>query len=106
MRSRRRIGFVLTLSLVLLFVASTQAGMRWVTCYVTYAGPGGSGVYIKLKDAGYPESFTEKWFIPTPGQEREMLATALVSMANGNRVLCSVDVDVEYSSLNALYMVK
>lgn len=106
MRSPRRIGFVLILSLMLLFVASTQAEERTVVCYVTHAGPAWGSIYIRLKDASYPESFTEKWFIPQPGQEREMLATGLASMANGNKVVCVVDVDLEYSNIKAMFMLK
>ena len=106
MRSPGRIGSIVILSLLLLFVASTQAAERWVNCYVTYAGPASGIVYIKLKDASIPESFTEKWFIALPSEKRDMLATALAAVINGNKVVCSVDADVEYSYINAIYIAK
>jgi len=106
MRSPGRIGSIVILSLLLLFVASTQAAERWVNGYVTYAGPGWGTVYITLKDASNPESFTAKWFIAQPGQEREMLATALTALANGNMVVCYVDADVVYSYIRAIYIAK
>jgi hypothetical protein len=106
MRSPGIIGSIVILSLLLLFVASTQAEERWVNCYVTYAGPGWGGIFITLTDASDPKSFTAKWFIPQPGQQREMLATALAAVANGNMVRCYVDPDVEYSYIKAMYIAK
>jgi hypothetical protein len=81
-----------------------QAGDRWVEAYVTAAGPGWGKYYIGLRDAN-GSNFPQKWFIPAPGQEKEMLATALTALANGKRVAVFGNVDVENGYIGGIFMV-
>jgi len=57
--------------------------MAWATCDVNWCGPIEDGrIYLLLREIG--GSF-ERWFQANPTVQKEMLATALMSMSSGMR---------------------
>ena len=96
---------VAVFSMVALFGVNAYAG-AWYTCRVELTGPGGGRIFINLSDTDAIPDFANRWFIAYyPGQEKEMLATALAAMSNNMPVLTYLDSTNAYSSILRLYMV-
>ena len=77
--------------------------MAWKTCEVTWAGPIENGtIYLALKAI---DGAFERWFQAHPAVQKEMLATALMSMSSGMRVEAALPDDfAELSKCERLYV--
>lgn len=76
--------------------------MPWENCRVTRAGPAENGtIYIALRSTS--GSF-HHWFQAVPNMEKEMLATALASIAGDKTVTTYLTGTTAYSTINRLYI--
>jgi hypothetical protein len=77
--------------------------MAWATCEVTQGGPIEDGrIFLALK--AIDGSF-ERWFQANPTVQKEMLATALMSMSSGMRVAAALPDDLhEWGMCDRLYV--
>jgi len=102
MKTRKRfLVMVAVVGMVALFAASAHAG--WHLCTVVQVGPGWGNTYVRLTPdgGGFPDN---QWFRPRSDSVKEMLATALTAMANGEKVLINSTLAGDYPEIKAMYM--
>ncbi|MDY6954407.1 MAG: hypothetical protein SWE60_23125 [Thermodesulfobacteriota bacterium] len=107
MRTRKMLSVMIAvLGMVAFFAATSHAANEWYTCTVVNVGPSFGGYYVYLDDDGTAfEGADKKWFKLRPGQEKEMLATALTAMSNAESVWVNTNlVTPAEPTVNALYL--
>lgn len=107
MKARKRLLIIVAVcSVIALFAVSAYAQDNWYTCTVLQAGPSFGFYFVRMDDVGSDfENAGHDWFRLRNGQEKEMLATALTSMSNGQEVWANVDLSKGGEPmLNALYL--
>ncbi len=74
-------------------------------CTVTMCGPGPAAdqVYVALTDTA--GSFSQRWFVANTARAKEMLATAMLAVANGKQVQVGLPSTVAYSTINSMFFV-
>ena len=98
---RLMLVFATTLLIVAL-TSGARAAPQWYKCEVTSVGmPSTSTLVIRLTDVSGTPAFTNKWFVNTQPNVREMYAAALTALAAGLTV--SVNADTSTNDLILLY---
>ena len=85
------LSVLIFISLMCFSVIPASAGQGWYTCTVNTAGPGGSGIYIRLTDTAATPAFTNKWFEASADRAKEMLVVALTAISNDLMVTVLTD---------------
>jgi hypothetical protein len=104
----KRFLLVLALGFVFLsFTVNAEAENRWGYFKVASVGPAYGNMFILLRGTGENPPFGERWCMPNPGQEKEMLAVALTAMANGMTLhgCIGVDQSSDVFIIHALYLI-